>query len=268
MLEGRHYDSLTQAYETGKLSRQQLSVVLANAGIGADFDPAPLPHRGANDRLETPDAPGLHVFPTPVGLSLTPNLTMHGELSQPLERVITEDLAAVRNAIPNGLSRRHELAYSTFHSALAVTNPEIKYVIFVTAIEALIEDNRKKPKAIVEALTTLRTQIDTSGDFTEIQCELFSLLEEDEDESINSLGAELGSQLSGTYAGRDPASFFKHVYNTRSRILHGAFEFTGNRKRPTTQEIKDANAELQRFALDLLTVESMKTKTQGTPRGE
>ena len=69
-VEGRGYESSDQAFEAGKRWRQYLSVAFARSGIAADFDPTPLPKRGGGDRLESPEAPGLVVYPQPSGLEV------------------------------------------------------------------------------------------------------------------------------------------------------------------------------------------------------
>jgi hypothetical protein len=256
-IEGSRFATQEQAFEAGKLARQQLSVTIASTGVALDFDPPPLPERNEGDRPEAPEAPGLHVFPTPEGLASSPRFIADGQLSQPLERIIAEDLALVRQVIPNGLTPRLNLAYSIFHTALGSKNPEIRYVMFVAAIEALI-DAGHKPEPILKAIAALRQYVKQSDQFAEVQNQLDNLLREEKKESITHLGMQLASQLTGSYGDEEPATYFKAVYTRRSRIVHGVHDYDGKNKRPTAQEIKAANPELQRFVTDLLIAESAK----------
>ena len=266
LLEGWGYPSSDSAYEAGRLWRQHLSVAFANVAIAADFDAAPLPQRKESDRPESPEAPGLIVFPQPAGLILTPEIKMIGKVTRPLGLFLSQDLPTVREQITDGLDRRLELAYMTFHRALETTNQELQYIFFVTAIEALIDDDIEKPKSVIDALDALHEYADSeSSPFApDVKDSLRKIFREGSKESIGHLGAELASQLNDTYGGREAASFFKHVYNGRSRILHGALKYTGSRKRPTAREIVETVPELHRFVLHLLTAESTRADT---PRG-
>src|SRR5690349_1973064 len=223
-IEGSRFATQDQAFEAGKLVRQQLSATIANTGVAVDFDPPPLPERNECDRPESPDAPGLHVFPTPEGLTVSPRFIADGQPSQPIDRIINQDLAAVRQEIPNGLTPRLYLAYSTFHTALGSKNPEIKYVMFVTAIEALIDAGHKS-EPILKAIAALRQYVKQSEQFADVQNQLDTLLREDKKESITQLGMQLASQLKDTYSGKEPADYFKTVYTVRSRIVHGVHDY-------------------------------------------
>jgi len=234
MLEGQRYSSSDQAYDAGKRWRHQLSVAFANAGIAADFDAPPLPDHHENDRPKSPEAPGLRVFPQPPGLTLHIGVRANAYVSRPLETFLSQNLNPVRKSIPQGLSRRLELAYTTFHMALATKPAELKFILFVTAIEALIDD-KEKPQPILDALAMLQAYVDDeSTDFApEAKKRLSEILKEDKTESITQLGAQLASQLSSTYGNKEPSGFFKHVYKCRSKIVHGATEYTGKNKRLT-----------------------------------
>ena len=109
----------------------------------------------------------------------------------------------------------------------------------------------------MDALTKLWEYVKSSNDFASARVKICEILKENRKESIGQLGAQLALKLRGTYDGEEPAVFFKHVYNGRSRLLHGALKFTGRRKRPTIQQIESANPYLQEFVLDLLAVESV-----------
>jgi hypothetical protein len=262
MLRGQGYASSDLAFQAGKLWRQHLAVAFAHAGFAATFDSVSIEHR-EGDRERSPEAPGLRVYPVPEppagglhAMMVAVGMRAEGRVTRPLDLFLSDDLPSAHELIPSGLNRRLELAYTTVHTALATENPEVKYILLVTAVEALIDDDQLKPEAIVTALAVLQEYIEQSGQFDQVRDELKRLLKEDEKESVGQVGAQLASQLDGTYGQKQPDSFFKHVYNRRSRLLHGALNYTGSRKRPSLQEIAEDLPELRRFVLDLLTAES------------
>ncbi|MBS4727232.1 hypothetical protein MSM1_02260 [Mycobacterium sp. SM1] len=254
-LEGQGYPCADKAYEEGKRWRHRLSVAFAHAGIAADFDAPPFPERRQNDRPESPEAPGLHVFPQ-AGLMVHIGITMNAFVGQCLDTFLShlsQDLDPALGSVPQGLDQRLELAYATFHRALATRNAELKFVFLVTAVEALIEEG-EKPQPIRDALRVLQKHVrDQSADFApDVKERLIQILENAEQESISQRGAQLASQLSGTYGDKTPEGFFKHVYGRRSQIVHGSTEYTGKNKRPSARQIAGDIPELQRFVLDLL----------------
>jgi hypothetical protein len=146
LLEGDGYQTAEQALAAGKVWRQLLSVSFARVGIGADFDPLPLPGRRADDLPEDQDAPGLIVFPRQGGLTVRiESWAPLVRLGRSLEYFLRDDLPAVRQALPTGLERRPQLdlAYRLVHLALINAHVEVKYILFVTAIEALIPDSKQ-----------------------------------------------------------------------------------------------------------------------------
>ena len=92
-------------------------------------------------------------------------MRVEGRVTRPLDLFLSDNLASVQQSIPDGLNRRLELAYTTFHTALATDDPEVKYILFVTAIEALIAD-QDKPKDVLAALKILKQYAEESGNFS------------------------------------------------------------------------------------------------------
>lgn len=253
-LDGYEFPSSDDAFHAGRRWRQQLAVALARRGYGADFDPIPLPQRQSGDRPEDPEVPGLLVFPRPSGLS--GRVQSWYVFPEPirLDNFVANDLSTVRAEQPDGVGRRLELAYGLVHLALLNANPEVKFILLVTAVEALIDDNQKKAPEIVEALSLVREFLKRSKAFaSDVRDKLVELLQYDEMESINQLGARLARSLTNNYDGRKPDKFFKDCYNGRSRVLHGALTF---QDRPTAREIERLNPHLQTFVIDLLASEA------------
>jgi hypothetical protein len=118
-LDGRGYESADQAFEAGKRWRQYLSVAFARAEIAADFDT--ITHREPDDVPESPEAPGLVVYPSGAGPRIE-GFAPSVRIEPTLELFLSDYLAAVRESTPDGfellpddLKRRLELAYRLVH---------------------------------------------------------------------------------------------------------------------------------------------------------
>lgn len=257
MLEGQGFASSDEAYAAGRRWRQLLSVAFAHAGFVVLLDSVVLETQDG-ERERSLDAPGLRVVPQPEnlgGLAARLRLAggrMRGKVTRPLELFMLVDLPAAYESVSDGLAPRVELAYTTFHAASAVDSSDVKYILFVTAIEALIDDDVSKSEDIVQGLNLLRKHIKDDDAFANVRGDLRNLLKEDESESISQLGQQLASKLEGQYGEKNSADFFKQVYSARSGLVHGALEFTGSRRRPTAEEIAQTLPELQRFVVDLI----------------
>ncbi|OHU20983.1 hypothetical protein BKG76_09660 [Mycobacteroides franklinii] len=159
--------------------------------------------------------------------------------------------------MPDGLNRQLELAYTTFHMALATTNLEIKYILFVTAIEALIADTKpeKDDKTLVAALKNLQGEVMGSERWdTQVRDQIAKVLEEAQKKSILRLGKDLAGKLDPKkYDGKSARKFFDENYAGRSAIVHGN---TTETERPEPAEIARRLPHLREFVLDLLARES------------
>ncbi|WP_157897107.1 zinc-binding metallopeptidase family protein [Mycobacteroides salmoniphilum] len=256
MLRGEGFPSSDAAFDAGKLWRQQLSVAFAKAEIGADFDAVPVQHE-KGDRQRSPEARGLRVYLQPQGTAISISGRVDIRVARLLDKFLSEDLPAARRLIPDVLNRQLELAYTTFHMALATTNPEIRYILFVTAIEALIADTKpeKDDKVLVAALKELQHEVEDSERWdAQIRDRIGKVLEDAQKKSIVGLGKELAGKLdSKKYDGKSPKRFFDENYGGRSAIVHGN---TTETKRPEPAEIARRLPHLKEFVLDLLTRES------------
>lgn len=259
MLRGAGFPSSDAALDAGKLWRQQLLVAFAKAEISADFDAAPVqPEEG--DRERSDEARGLRVYLQPTEeIKVAFGARAVVRQTRSLDIFLSEELAAARSLIPDGLDRQLELAYETFHMALAATNPEIKYILFVTAIEVLIPD--KKPekdseddRELVAALKKLQCEVAKSCCWnTQIRRQISSVLANAQRKSITGLGKEISRKLDPKkYDGESAEDFFGKSYATRSGIVHGSIA----EKRPEPAEIARRLPCLKEFVLDLLTREA------------
>lgn len=257
ILRGEGFPSSDAAFEAGMLWRQQLLVAFAKAEIGADFDAVPMQHE-EGDREQSGEARGLRVYPQPPqGLKIRFGGRVEIQVARLLDNFLSEDLSAARTLVPDGLNQQLELAYETFHMALTATNPEIKYILFVTAIEALIVDTKpeKDDKVLVAALEDLQREVGESERWTpQVRCQIAAVLENAKKKSITGLGKELAGRLDpGKYDGKSAKSFFYENYAGRSAIVHGN---TTETERPVSAEIARRLPHLREFVLDLLTRES------------
>lgn len=255
ILEGDGYHTSEQALAAGKIWRELLSVSFARVAIGADFDPLPRAQRNGNDLPEDQNAPGLIVFPRQPGLTgrietWAPLLVV----GPTLQSFVDNHLPAVRHALPEGLTQRPELdlAFRLVHLALINSYAEAKYILFVTAVEALIPDSRpaRDDEAFVTALNTLMVYAKEPSRFPQaIREGVLSMLANMRKESITSLGAKLAAKLDGTYNGLSPEDYFDRVYSTRSKLVHGLLD---RGARPDIGEIARGIDILHQFVLDLL----------------
>ncbi|BCO73069.1 hypothetical protein MINTM008_24040 [Mycobacterium intracellulare] len=256
-LSGTEYESSDAAFLEGRRWRQYLAVAFARAGTAIDLDPIPLPQRRTNvDRPVDPEVPGLLVVPRP-GAGLSGRIEYWTEILAPLEvdTFTAAALTPVRSELPDWLGRRIELAYSLFHLAMGQANPELKFISLVTAVEALIPDERPlKAEKIVELLDLLSDQAKTADGFnSKTRARVADLVEQQRAETITRVGQRLASKLGQEYDGLTPQVFFEVNYGARSALIHGN---TDPERRPTPAEVQRRIPHLQKFVLDLLTVES------------
>ncbi len=257
MLRGEGFSSSDAAFKAGKLWRQQLLVAFAEAEIPADFDAAPVQPE-EDDRERSDEARGLRIYlqpPEEIRIAFGARAVVRQ--TRPLDLFLSEELSAARSLIPDGLNRQLELAYETFHMALAATKPEIRYILFVTAVEALITDTKpeKDDEALVAALKELRHEVEKSERWdAQIRDQIAGVLEDAQKKSIVRLGKDLAAKLDPKkYDGKSAKRFFDENYAGRSAIVHGN---TTEAKRPEPTEIVRRLPYLKEFVLDLLERES------------
>lgn len=258
MLRGEGFSSSDTAFEAGMLWRQQLLVAFAKAEISADFDAVPMQHQ-EGDRARSDEARGLRIYlQPPQGTKIIFGGRVELQVARLLDVFLSEDLPAARRLVSDRLSRQLALAYETFHMALAVTNPEIQYILFVTAIEALIADTKpeKDDKVLVAALEDLQGKIGKSERWSpQIRDQIVTVLDNAKKKSITALGKELAGRLDPEkkYDGKSARKFFDENYDGRSTIVHGN---TRGSERPEPAEIVRRLPHLKEFVLDLLALES------------
>jgi hypothetical protein len=262
-LVGSPYADFDTALSAGRKWPQIATSVFARLTTGVNFgdddadklqprDVAELHYRGmfnstATDRVYY-DRVGLFVFrlhpePTFVNIGMnTIGLSGLGDLP---------DLVAEAEQRHSGVWQENlRLAYDLVHAGLADTkNPEPRYILTVTAIEALIPYREKHPE-LSRLLDALQPIVDgMSGFDDDTRTAVKQLLHSDKMESVRKYGRALSGRLSGTYDRLSPKDYFDKAYGTRSDLAHGNLRDKPNlTKGALTQQY----AELHRFVVDIL----------------
>ena len=262
-LDGTECESSDAAFREGRRWRQYLAVAFACEGIAIDMDPVPLPRRRRSvDRAMDPEVPGLLVVPRPPqGLSGRVEYWTEVQPSIQIDAFTANALPGIRSELPDWLGRRIELAFSLFHLALGQANAELKYILLITAVEALIPDERPlKDSDVVGLLDLIREQARTADGFIrKVRLRVAGLVNLERTETITEVGKELAGKLGQNYDGLSPQDFFELNYQGRSALVHGS---TDPKKRPTPTEVQRRLPHLQKFVLELLTVESVSAKPE------
>jgi hypothetical protein len=264
-LYGRNFPTPNEALVAGRVWRDHISIALAHFGVGVELGPederAVIPEYGYGPPYFFPapdqrmrDVPKLLVFetenePPPWGGL---EASVQGLVS--FETFVTGPLAWVTTRAPYVLSRQQQLAYNLFHAALIKSkpeamNPEVAYILLVTAIEALLPPREEVAPAEVVALidaVKLKLEDMTPWDAGLLR-DVAEMLEDDKFDPIGRRGRKFVKVLGNErFDSRKPASYFMRIYDVRSMLVHG------NVNRPYFDELAADLPELSRFVLALL----------------
>ena len=255
VVRGVGYGSSDEAYNAGRLWRQYLAMAFGKGHVGADLDPLPYPGRGVRDRPADSAAPGLVVYPA---TDFRFESLARAEVLRPIEHFLT-DLARVREWAPEGFSERPdlELALRMFHISLMVSNVDAQYILLVSAVEALIPDERplKADAKFVTAMNELTEIVREPNRFDgDVRDKILNAFKSAKHESIGALGAAIARKCIGTtYDGLQPDVYFRRVYGLRSSLVHGGLDGDGPVGR---QKVSDGLQVLRGFVLDLVIAET------------
>ncbi|CAM3150884.1 hypothetical protein BST27_23385 [Mycobacterium intermedium] len=263
ILEGRGYADFDSALQAGRKWRQILISILPHLDISADFgddddDQLELPPsrpKAVNEMFGVPldasiyqDRIGLFVYEEPPA----PDIFLYGLASghvQSTMKGVPAAVIAARERYSGDWSPELKLAYDLVHASLADTNPEAKFILMVTAIEALIP-YREKEQKLSELLEALKPAVVQLPGFDEdTQASAIKLIESAKMNSIRQFGLKLASRLSGEYSGMTPKKYFDEIYGTRSHLAHGNLR---DLPKLGETELRKALFELRRFVLDIL----------------
>jgi hypothetical protein len=257
---GDGFDSEDAARSAGLKLRDCLLVACARERIGVDFGTRTPAGGFTAEGLEW--AASLHGIDGPVlndehGLmtfSTNPaRKFIRGEVSL---RVLTSGdnfahtLGVARAAAP-ALSAREHLSFELFNLSIFQSRAELRLVLLVMAIEALVETFPRPPAAQRHAKLLLWLTRWNPWLSAEDRESMLSTLKWLEGESIGQGGRRVVTERVGQrkYGGIAAPKFFNRCYGLRSRLVHG--------KNPSQAEITDVLAELEFLVSDLLTVPAL-----------
>lgn len=192
---------------------------------------------GDSDRLQV-----FQAEPAPKFVRLSMPATVKRGMSQ-----FETQLRDIRESDSTRWSDKHKLAYRLVHNALWDDNPEVRYILLVTAVESLLVEGpvESNVAAGLDRLLEIVEGWSDTGPATKDR--LCQLLRNDKKESVSKLAAKKAAILEGEYGGMDSVSYFKKAYNIRSNLVHG-----NTKRRLTYGELRRLDSELLRFVLDLL----------------
>ena len=158
------------------------------------------------------------------------------------------------------LMGKQVLACEIYTSSFFDGSPRSRFITLVTAIEALLEPQKRPDK--VQALVTLfkDTTEQQSGIDEPTKESIIGSLERLQYSSIRQAGSTLACRLlpEQSYNGQSSGDFFKFCYDKRSQILH-----KGAMSDASVDTVQLAN-EMERFVHHLLIAELNNEPQQGT----
>lgn len=261
ILTGRGYSAFNDALTAGKKWRQIIISTLARMGVscdmGDDLDDYIRPHQ------ITDLAKGMFGF-TPLDVVFQDRIGLLVVDTQPpptfffatVDGVVqsrpgpsTDEVSSALSRYSGDWSDELRLAYTLVHSALADSNVETRYILFVTVIEALIP-YRRRDDSLSALLEALKPDADGHVEFDEDTREsVKKLLDTSQYNSIRQYGLRLAARLSGEYGGKAPKKYFDEIYGTRSALAHGNLRDVPHL---SEQALATQLGELRRFVLDIL----------------
>lgn len=231
VLKGGGWPDEASARCAGEHACRALALALAKLGVGADFGrPASGWHfspayieavsRERGDRVLA-DESGLMVFetsPPPRFLSGSAS----GYVGTPPEKLARLLPRAFAHARP--LTPKEQLALDLYNAAFFEASVDARFLTLVTAVEVLLEPQPKSDagRRHVEHLMDLtRTAADLAAGE---RASLLSTLGWMRSESISQTGRRMARTRLGDrqYHGMTPPEFYTHVYDIRSKKVHGA----------------------------------------------
>lgn len=236
-IRGRGYDSLPSAREGCVEWVRNVNVGFAGAGIGADFslrepfEESPVePREVVNEQGERHMADDgepivYRTEPKPIfsrALPVGRRKGVHG--SRLLEEI---DFVAGRQ-VDFGAGLR--IAYDLYSAAQGLTQPDAQLVMYVSAIEALIERPTRGSRA-VDLIESLRAMTKASNLDGSERNSILSQMRDLRYKSIKATGRGLTRQLALSFEGQTSEQLFARSYDVRSLIVHGSED------RPPVEEV-------------------------------
>lgn len=265
---GSGYSSSDQALQSGVKWRQVVSQYMARMRIPVEFGsddkenahPEEVEVKGdglammgilPGDVIYDERRFGLYVYPTEPSRRF-----LHLTMGTPYVWMsVQED--EVREGILPALSRQNgvwgselKLAYDLVHAAFSNGNPEAKFILMVTAVEALIPHRQRNDSEVLSLLDSLIAQVEGCASCDDhVRDVVVKLLTSDKNDSVRSFGLKLADRLPGQYANLAPRKYFDNAYGKRSDLAHGNLREVATLG---SEALNQQFAELTRFVLDIL----------------
>ncbi|GBG36770.1 HEPN domain-containing protein [Mycobacterium montefiorense] len=264
VVEGSRYPDEGSAVAAGREWRRALTVAFARSHAGADFGPDDSVTPSTDMIVPNPPDlfaqmgidPGDRIVSDEHGLLVVTSeprpkfffMQAHGAVARGDEQFVA-NLNNARERSGQNWSPEKALAHRVVASALRDTNPETQHIQLTTAVEVLLQQ-QDRPQDVFDVLSQFINDVE-QGDEGDIKKRLLDILREDLEESISRAACDqLLAVLTDTYDGKTVDTFFRRVYDMRSRLLHR--KRRKKEKRPTPTELSAVHFELLRMVLDFL----------------
>jgi len=252
VLIGKGYKTEAEASEAGARMQDAFMLALARVRLGADFGyrvpggtitKDGLEHFGRRlDGRVLNDVHGLSVYrsdPKPRFMEVRVKALIgknYDFFTSTLTRAV---------ALRHPLTDRERVCFHLFAASFFQPTADSRFLLLVMAVEALIEPTCKSTEAVAYVDGFIKQVADSDLQEGEKKS-LIGSLRWLRDESINQAGRRLATErLNGqVYDGESAASFFSHVYDLRSALVHGT--------PPAYEDISHIVAPLEIFVSDLL----------------
>ena len=258
-LEGSGWSTEEEASLAGKKYKDTLLLTLARLSIGIDFGNRAssvsfMTQQGLNSLQQGTgqrmlnDTLGLIVYESNPAPHFISSSSFHSQytLQEEFEKTFTH----IANCSFE-LTSKERLALEVFHASFFQQSIDARFLLLVTAIEALIETRQKSNEAVNHINNLIQLTIKSNSLDKQEKDSLVGSLGSLRQQSISQAGRELAATKLGerTYMNLSASEFFRRCYDIRSRLVHG---YTPP---PSVfSEVGEFAAPLRRFVSDILCI--------------
>jgi hypothetical protein len=254
VLRGNGWNSKEEAWNEAERYTQALALSLARVKVGANFGKrAPKSgYFGAGLKMlgqqqgqrMLNDVHGIMVFETEPQ-PLFARFEASGAMGIPKERFESVLLYALEH--PRELTDRERVCLDLFHASFFQKMVDVRFLLLMMAIEALLVPGQRSPAAIqhVETMIDSTRKANLIGD--DEKNSIIRSLNGLRTESIGHTGRKYVAERLGSrkYSSHSASDFFSECYKLRSRLVHGSSPYPW-------QEVSEVVEMLELFVSDLL----------------
>ena len=256
MMVSDGWPSRKKARKAGEHYRDILMLTFAKLQIGADFYFRNMPGDVATlmkKYLEIKDKrPIINVPPGEIIVYKTEKSPLVSKISadilfQPTKEEF-ENIFSLAIEQPRIITERERLSFAFFNSSFFQESPEVKFILRIMAVEALLEQLPRSNNSQAHVQKLIKITQDSNDLPQEEKDSLMGSLFYCLEESFRRRGGILAKNRLGNrkYNNKGAASFWKDCYDLRSKMVHGKPPL------PSPEEIESLEAQLKLFVLDLL----------------